>query len=38
MFDVIVFRLEQMQFNVTAGVDSAKVATFLEKIEGWERE
>jgi TPR repeat protein len=37
-FDVIVFRLEQMQFKVTAGVDSAKVATFLEKIERWERE
>jgi serine/threonine protein kinase len=35
-FDVIVFRLEQMQFKLTAGVNSTKVAAFVKKIEEWE--
>jgi serine/threonine protein kinase len=35
-FDVIVFRLEQMQFKLTAGVNSTKVAAFVNRIEEWE--
>jgi hypothetical protein len=35
-FNVIVFRLEQMQFKMIAGVNSTKVATFVNEIEEWE--
>jgi hypothetical protein len=35
-FDVIVFRLEQMQFKLFEGVKSTKVAAFVNKIEEWE--
>jgi hypothetical protein len=35
-FGQIVFRLEQMQFKLTAGVNSTKVAALVNQIEEWE--
>jgi serine/threonine protein kinase len=37
-FRAIVARLEQMQFALTAGVNSAKVVAFVKEIEDWESE
>jgi TPR repeat protein len=37
-FEEIVGRLEEMQFKVTADVNSAKVVKFVRRIEEWERQ
>jgi hypothetical protein len=37
-FEMILDRLKQLEFKVTAGVKSAKVRRFVEAVELWERE